>query len=123
MDIPVSVNTVGALVTTGLGIFGLFFPAGAASFVGIIPDGERGISEIRATYGGLFLAMGLVAVVAQSNDIFRVVGFAWLGAAGGRAFSVVRDNSRSGSNLGAIVMEGLIGLSMLVPWGTFSGGA
>src|SRR5689334_4640574 len=43
MELPVSVNTLGALVTTGLGVFGLFFPAGAASFVGVIPDGERGI--------------------------------------------------------------------------------
>jgi hypothetical protein len=33
----------------------------------------------------------------------------------------VRDNSRSGANLGGIVMEAMIGLSMLLPWNTFSG--
>ncbi len=120
-QLPISINTLGALVTMGLGLFGLFLPASAASFVGIIPDGERGMSEIRATYGGLFLAMGLMAVIAQSSDVFRVVGVAWLGAAGGRAFSVVRDNSRSGANLGGIAMEGILGLSMLLPWDTFAG--
>jgi hypothetical protein len=119
--LPFSINTLGALVTTGLGLFGLFLPASAASFASIIPDGERGVSEVRATYGGLFLAMGLFAMIAQSADVFRVVGVAWLGAAGARAFSVVRDNSRSGANLGGIVMEGLIGLSMLLPWDTFRG--
>jgi len=120
-QLPFSINTLGALVTAGLGIFGLFLPASAASFASIIPDGERGISEVRATYGGLFLAMGLFAVIAQSPDVFRVVGVAWLGAAGARAFSVVRDNSRSGANFGGIVMEGLIGLSMLLPWNSFAG--
>lgn len=121
MDLPVSVNTLGALVTLGLGIYGLFWPLGVAAFVGILPEGERGVSEIRATYGGLFLAMGLFAVVMQSGDVFRVVGVAWLGAAGGRCFSVVRDDSRSGANFGAIVMETVIGLSMLVPWDAFFG--
>jgi hypothetical protein len=116
-----SINTIGALVTAGLGLFGLFLPASAASFASIIPDGERGISEVRATYGGLFLAMGAFALVMQSPDVFRVVGVAWLGAAAARAFSVVRDNSRSGANIGGIVMEGLIGLSMLLPWDTFAG--
>jgi hypothetical protein len=120
-QLPISINTLGAIVTMGLGLLGLFFPASAASFASIIPDGERGLSEIRATYGGLFLAMGLCAVIAQSSDVFRVVGVAWLGAAGGRAFSVVRDHSRSGANLGGIVMEALIGLSMLLPWHTFAG--
>jgi hypothetical protein len=118
---PISINTLGALVTAGLGLFGLFLPASAASFAGIIPDGERGISEVRATYGGLFLAMGVFALIAQSSDVFRVVGVAWLGAAGARAFSVVRDNSRSGANIGGIVMEAAIGMSMLLPWSTFTG--
>lgn len=121
MELPVSVNTLGALVTLGLGIYGLFWPLGVATFVGIAPEGERGVSEIRATYGGLFLAMGLFAVVMQSTDVFRVVGVAWLGAAGGRCFSVVRDDSRSGANLGAVAMETVIGLSLLIPWDSFFG--
>jgi len=121
MDLPVSVNTLGAFLTFGLGLFGLFAPESVARFVGVIPDGERGISEIRATYGGLFLAIGLFAMIAQSNDVFRVIGVGWIGAASARSFSYVRDNSRSGANLGAIVMEAVIGLSMLVPWDRFVG--
>lgn len=121
MELPVSVNTLGALVTLGLGVYGLFWPLGVANFVGIVPEGGRGVSEIRATYGGLFLAMGLFAVVMQSTDVFRVVGVAWLGAAAGRSFSVVRDDSRSGANFGGIVMETLIGLSLLIPWDSFFG--
>jgi len=121
MELPVSVNTLGALVTLGLGVFGLFSPHGVAQFVGIQPDGERGVSEIRATYGGLFLALGLFAIVVQNSEVFRAVGIAWIGAASARSYSYVRDNSRSGANLGAIVMEAVIGLSMLVPWDSFFG--
>ena len=120
-QLPISINTLGALVTTVLGLYGLFLPASAASFASIIPDGELGISEVRATYGGMFLAMGLFALVAQSTDVFRVVGVTWLGAAGARSFSVVRDHSRSAANVGRVVSEALIGLSMLLPWNTFAG--
>jgi hypothetical protein len=119
MDIAISVNTLGSLVTLALGIFGLFWPLAAAAFVGIEPDGERGLSEIRATYGGIFLAIGLFATIAQSSDVFRVVAVGWLGAAAARSFSYVHDNSRSGANLMAILMEGAIGLSMLLPWNAF----
>ncbi|MFN2426634.1 MAG: DUF4345 family protein [Candidatus Binatia bacterium] len=121
MDLPISVNTLGAFITLALGMFGLFFPESVARFVGIIPEGERGISEIRATYGGLFLALGLFAIIAQSTDVFRVIGVGWIGAASARSFSYVRDNSRSGANLGAIVMEAAIGLSLLLPWDSFFG--
>jgi hypothetical protein len=121
MNLPVSVNTLGALLTFGLGVFGLFWPFSVARMVGIEPDGERGISEIRATYGGFFLAIGTFALVAQSGDVFRVLAVGWIGAAAARSFSYLRDNSRSGANLGAIVMEGTIGVSMLIPWDIFFG--
>ena len=78
MNLPVSVNTLGALVTLGLGVFGLFWPLSVARLVGISPEGERGISEIRATFGGLFLALGLFAAIAQNSDVFRAIGVGWL---------------------------------------------
>lgn len=121
MDLPVSVNTLGSLVTLGLGLFGLFLPHSAARFVGVTPDPERGLSEIRATYGGLFLAMGLWATIAQDTEVFRALGIAWMGAAAGRSFSVVRDGANTGANFGGIAMEATIGLTLLVPWDLFFG--
>jgi hypothetical protein len=121
MDLPVSINTFGAIITAGLGVLGLFFPMTAAKMVSIQPDGERGLSEIRATYGGIFLAIGLFAAIAQERSIFRALGIGWLGAAGGRAFSIWRDESYSGANFGALVVEALIGAALLVPWEAFLG--
>lgn len=121
MELPVSVNTLGSLVTAGLGVCGLFWPANVAAVVGIEPDGERGVSEIRATYGGLFLAIGLYATIVQDASVFRALGVGWIGIASARSFSYVHDRSRSGLNLGAIFLEAAIGLSMLIPWDTFFG--
>ncbi|MBI5504961.1 MAG: DUF4345 family protein [Deltaproteobacteria bacterium] len=121
MDLPVSVNTLGGLITLGLGVLGLFWPMKVAGMVSIQPDGLRGLSEIRATYGGVFFAIGLFAVMWQDPNVFRALGFGWFGAAAGRMFSIVRDESGSGANYGAVAMEALVGLLLVVPWERFFG--
>lgn len=121
MNLPVSVNTLGGLITLGLGVMGLFWPMKVAGMVSIQPDGLRGLSEIRATYGGVFFAIGLFAVMWQDPNVFRALGFAWFGAAAGRMFSIVRDESGSGPNYGAVAMEALVGLLLVVPWERFFG--
>ncbi len=102
--------TIGALTTLGLGLMGLLRPAAAAAFTSIEPKGLVGVSEIRATYGGFFVALGAYALWAQTPLVFGVLAVAWAGAAAGRLLSVVVDGSRSGQNLGGIAFEGLIAL-------------
>jgi len=121
MNLPVSVNTFGGLITLGLGVMGLLWPMKVANMVSIQPDGLRGLSEIRATYGGVFLAIGLFAVMWQDPDVFRALGFGWFGAAAARVFSIVRDESGSGSNYGAVAMEAVVGLLLVVRWESFFG--
>jgi len=121
MNLPVSVNTLGGLITLGLGVMGLLWPMKVASMVSIQPDGLRGLSEIRATYGGVFLAIGLFSVVWQDPNVFRALGLGWLGAAAGRMFSIVRDESGAGANYGAVAMEVVVGLLLVVSWSSFFG--
>lgn len=104
---------LGALATFALGVMGLVRPGAAAAFVAIRPDGPMGVSEIRATYGGLFAALGLWALWSQSPMAFTTAGVAWIGAALGRTVSVAVDRSRSPRNLGAVAFEGVIGLALL----------
>jgi len=104
---------LGALVTLGLGLMGLLAPAKAASFANVQPIGTIGTSEIRATYGGLFAALGLACLLSQAPEVFLAAGVAWVGAAVGRAFSVFVDASRSAKNLGGIAFELAIGLLLL----------
>jgi len=50
-------HLIAGAVTLGLGLLGLLRPAAAAAFTSIEPKGPMGVSEIRATCGGLFAAL------------------------------------------------------------------
>ena len=113
MDVSLLLNNAGALVTTGLGAMALVRPSLAAAFVSIRPEGPLGVSEIRATYGGLFAALGSYALLRQQPEVFAIAGIAWIGAALGRTLSVVVDRNVAAKNLGAIAFEAAIGLLLL----------
>lgn len=106
-------NNAGALATLGLGLMGLLRPTSAAAFTSIEPKGLVGVSEIRATYGGLFAALGSYALYSQDSAVFLVAGIAWLGTAAGRSLSVVVDRSVSAKNLGGVVFEAAIAALLL----------
>jgi hypothetical protein len=115
MEFGILAANLGALITTVLGCGGLLVPQRVATFVSIKPIGENGVSEIRATYGGLFLALGLVCLAMQSVSFFTVAGVAWLGAAFGRLFSVLYDKNNDARNFGGLCLEGTVGILLLVP--------
>ena len=100
---------LGAVGTLMLGLFGLIAPMRAARMVGLVPDGSRGIAELRATYGGLFIAMGLACLVLQDSAAYGVAAFARRGAAVGRAISMAVDRHVSGLNAGGLALEALLG--------------
>lgn len=113
MELTVLLNNAGAAITAGLGLMGLVRPSAAAAFTHLKPQGRIGVSEVRATYGGFFLALGAWALWTQLPAAFTVAGVAWLGAAAGRAISVVVDRSTEPKNLGGIVFEAAIGALLL----------
>lgn len=107
--VPVSwLALVGAALNIALGLNGLLRPAATAAFTSIAPVGRVGVSEIRATYGGLFLALGLFALASGSPVAFHALGWGWLGAALGRVLSIAVDASRDPRNLGAVAFEAAI---------------
>lgn len=114
MDASFALGNFGAAVTAGLGGMGLLRPSAAAAFTSMAPVGRVGVSEIRATYGGFFLALGGYALLSQEPIAFVAAGLAWLGAAGGRLLSVVVDRSTEAKNLGGIVFEAAIGALLLL---------
>ena len=107
------VPNCGAAVTAALGCLGLLLPSTVSEILGIHPDGSLGVSELRATYGGFFMSLGIGCLVAQSAPVFTVVGAAWCAAAFARLISCVVDTSRSWRNLVGIGFEAAVGLSML----------
>lgn len=73
-----------AVVTVVLGLMGLVFPSRAAAFTGLSAQSRTGFGEFRATYGGLFVALGLAPLVLGQPVVFGVVSVTWLGTAVGR---------------------------------------
>jgi hypothetical protein len=77
-------HLIGALVTVALGGLGMLRPRAAGRLIGLEPTGRLGLSELRATYGGLFFALGAFALATRDEVAFALVGAAWLGAAAAR---------------------------------------
>jgi hypothetical protein len=105
--------TLGAALTVLLGLLGAISPNRIADLVGIKPLGGFGVSEIRATYGGLFLAMGGCCLSLQNPTAYFVAGSAWIGAAIVRLPSLLIDKGSFPKAIGGVFVELVIGLLLL----------
>jgi hypothetical protein len=104
---------VGAVFTLALGALGLVAPKKVANLVGIVPEGKLGLSEVRATYGGIFIGLGAACLWFQQSEVYIAVGLAWFLAAVSRTVSLFLDQSFSGKNVGGIIIEAGIGLLLV----------
>lgn len=104
---PEIVNMVGALVTLGMGGLGLLAPNMAAKLVRLAPTSPGGFAEFRATYGGVFVALGVVPLIWPEPGLFLVAGLAWAGAAVGRLLSMAIDGAHFKFNSLSVVFEGV----------------
>jgi len=84
-----------------------------AKLVSIEPVGGLGVSEIRATYGGLFFAMGVICLVIRSPDAYLIAGASWLGAGLLRFPSLVVDKGSFPKALGGAAIELTMGVLLL----------
>lgn len=99
------VQKLGAAFTMALGAAGLFAPKKIQELIELTPDNLNGKAEIRATYGGVFLLLGLGCFISGNPAAYHTLGYGWLGAAIGRSYSVVVDGSSSRKNLLSIAFE------------------
>lgn len=90
------------------------WPSHVSRTIGLGIPGRLGTSEVRATYGGLFIGMGITVVLVASRDAALVLGAAWAGAFIARAVSFVIDRSRSRENVVGLVIEGTIAALLLL---------
>ncbi|SFD44688.1 DUF4345 family protein [Roseivivax sediminis] len=81
-----------AVMTVVLGAVGLVAPRYAAGVLDLVPgDTTMGLSELRASAGGLFVALGCTALLTGSGAVYLGLGIAYAGAAVGRAVSLGLD--------------------------------
>ena len=93
-------------MTLGLGITAICVPTFIAEKVGIGTPDRPGRSEVRATYGGLFVGLGAACFWLQSPEDFLVAGVAWVAAAVARLLSMMVERDVLGRNWLGILVEG-----------------
>lgn len=95
-----TLNTIAALLTIAFGMFGFLAPRYTAGALDLeTTHSTMGLSELRASVGGLFVAAGIAALWLGEPLAFAMIGFAFVGAATGRAVSLVLDNPPVGKVL------------------------
>lgn len=86
------INIIAALLTIGFGLFGFIAPRYTASVLDLAPTASTmGLSEMRASVGGLFVVAGLAALWLGDPLAYAMIGFAFAGAAFGRFLSLIFD--------------------------------
>lgn len=87
-----TLNIIAALLTIGFGAFGFLAPRFTAGVLDLAPAGTTmGLSEMRASVGGLFVALGLGCLLIGAPLAYAMMGVAYAGAAAGRGLSLLLD--------------------------------
>jgi hypothetical protein len=105
---------VGAIISMVAGCLGLVWPKQVSRTIGLQIPGGLGTSEVRATYGGLFVGAGLAVALIASSDAALVLGAAWAGAFIARAVSFVIDKSRTKENIAGLLIEAVMAVLLIL---------
>jgi Domain of unknown function (DUF4345) len=110
-----------AILTLALGVvsfIGAYWMADVLGFTATRLQ-PRGLSEIRATYGALFIVMGAVMLWAiptrpKGTPYLRFAALLWLGAGVGRILSMIIDGIVTPMNFAGLGLELVVGVGALL---------
>jgi hypothetical protein len=103
-----------AVATIATGAVSLFRPESIRGFTGLVADGPRGITEIRAIMGGVFIGLGVAPLILRAPEAYRTLGITYLVIAVIRAVSMVIDRSLVSSNTVSLLVEILFGIILML---------
>ena len=105
---------VAAIATVATGALALFAPRSVFGFTGLSAPGPRGITEIRAVLGGLFIGLGLAPFLLQSPAAYKMLGIAYLAILAVRLVSLFVDKSFEQSNYISLAVEIAFGIILVL---------
>ena len=103
-----------AVATIATGAVSLLRPESIRGFTGLLAEGPRGITEIRAIMGGVFIALSVAPLVLGAPEAYRTLGITYLVIAVIRAVSMVVDRSVVSSNIISLVVEIVFGVILML---------
>ena len=105
---------VAAVATILTGVLSVFWPLKVPGFTGLEPRGGRGISEIRAILGALFIGLGAGVLYFNSPEPYIVLGITYLAMALVRGISIFVDKSPESSNIISFFVELAFGIILVI---------
>jgi hypothetical protein len=115
MGLIAILKIIAAVLTIGTGMLSLLKPKSVYGFTGLQAEGGRGITEIRAILGGLFIAVGAAVLIFRQDSTYAVLGITYLGIALVRLISMFVDHSVERSNIISLVTEIVLGVILVIP--------
>lgn len=106
---------IAAILTILTGLLALVKPKAIYGFTGLRAEGGRGITEIRAIFGALFIALGGVAVYFRQPGMYLMLGIAYLAIFLVRLVFMFIDDSVERSNLISLATEIILGVILVLP--------
>jgi hypothetical protein len=104
---------IAAVATVATGALALVKPTAVYGFTGLKAEGVRGISEIRAIFGGLFIGLGIAPFIF-GDVAYLVLGLGYLVIAAARLISIIIDRSMESSNLISLGIEIVLGIILIL---------
>lgn len=109
-----ALKIISAILTIGTGLLALIKPTSIYDFTGLKAVGGRGITEIRAIFGALFIALGAFAIYHRQPMALNMLGVMYLGIAAVRVVSMFLDKSVVSSNLISLAIEVVVGVILVL---------
>jgi len=113
MNVLEILQIIAALATAATGLFSLLAPTKLTGFTGLQPVGGRGITELRAVLGALFIALGL-APLFLGPVAYLMLGIGYLAIGAVRAVSMILDRSVVQSNVISLITEIVLGMILVL---------
>ena len=113
MTIIEILKVVAAVLTIATGALALARPRSITGFIGLQAPGGRGVTELRAVFGGAFIALGAFPLLVDAAVAYRMLGAMYLLIAIVRAPAMAIDRSLERSNLISLAVELVLGLVLI----------
>jgi hypothetical protein len=113
MIVPI-LRWVVILGTFATGIISLLKPKSVLGFIGFEGIGGRGLTEVRAIFGGLFIGLAAAPLILNDPAAYKMLGIAYLAIGIVRLPAMFLDRSVVNSNLISVVIEFAFGLFLIL---------
>src|SRR5512134_871220 len=112
MTVAFTIATVATLFSLALGLFGLVWPERALRLIGLqtVPGLAHSVSEVRATYGGVFIGASLYPLISGEPHAFLTLSACWILAGLTRLASIVIDRAATPFNAVSVAIELAVGV-------------